>query len=166
MQVLSEIHGFLFGNPLAPHPLGLASLLLTVAAVVHIFWPRLRALVLGLLRLNWLAYAVPVISGTILFASGRRTPSATEYEGGLTRYGCPPDPARAWEHLMYAGFVLLSLLAMEALLRRGYLEPLGITEGRARLLVPVVALFMYGCAYMVGRVAILPGSALIGECVR
>lgn len=148
-----------------PHVLAIASLLLTAAGTAYVFSEKLRGLTLLTLRLTWVAFLIPAISGIILLVSGRRVPSTVDIGTGLTRYGCPPDANRGWEHLMYAAFILLSLLALEALLKRGYFEALGVSGLRERLFVPLVALFLYGCAYMVGRVAILPGTSYIDGCM-
>ncbi|WP_369699451.1 hypothetical protein [Deinococcus sp. YIM 77859] len=80
-------------------------------------------------------------------------PSATDVGGGVTKYGLPVDPSRNWEHWMYAGFALLSLYVTEVLLQGRLVHP-----RRGLRVLPVVTLFLYGCAYMVGRVAVFPGS--------
>ena len=54
---------------------------------------------------------------------------------------------------MYTFFALLSLYLIEILMRSTAIERrIGLR------LLPVATLFLYGCAYMVGRVATFPGN--------
>lgn len=80
-------------------------------------------------------------------------PSATNVGGGLSKYGLPVDPSRDWEHWMYSALCLLTLYITEVLVK-GRLVP----HRPGLRFLPVATLFLYGCAYMIGRVAVFPGS--------
>lgn len=107
------------------------------------------------LGLTWLTFLIPAVTGVILALSGSKVASAVDIGGGKTRYGLPYDPTQEFMHLLYPGFALLTLLLIVPLLR-GQL-PL-LSERRRLWILPVATLFLYGCAYMAGFVAVFPGS--------
>ena len=73
--------------------------------------------------------------------------SAHVYTGGK-----PFDPTQNVMHSMYTLFAFVTLLAL-GVLRQGTL----LRGRRALLVLPVATLFLYGCAYMIGFVAVFPG---------
>lgn len=156
MELLRAFHGYQFGSSLAllfPTPYALATLILMVWSVA----PAVKGVVgrsfLVWLRVVWALTLIPAATGVILALGGEKVPSAVDVGGGLTRYGLPYDPSRDLEHWMYSAFALLSLYVIEVLVRGRMIEH------RAGLkYLPVVTLFLYGVAYMIGRVAVLPGS--------
>ena len=156
MDVLRALHGYSFDFDLAflfPNLFALASLIL-------FFWslrPALRGelssgFVMGV-RVTWLTFLLPAVTGILLTLGGGKVPSAVDVGGGKTKFGTPYDPTQEGMHWLYGGFGLLSLIVIELLIRGE------VIERRTGLRVlPVVILFMYGCAYMVGHVAFYPGS--------
>lgn len=155
---------------LAPTPLALAATVLFVWSLAPAFKGQVGAGFLGWLRLTWALTLLPAVTGIILAVSGGKVassipaPAAVQQElcgqvANLTRYCFPADPPRDLEHWMYTGFTVLSLLAVEALARdRWNGEFLGVNIGLK--LLPVITLFLAGCVYMIGRVAVLPGNSV------
>ena len=156
MELLRALHNLRFDTPLGllfSNPLVAASLVLFVWSL----GPAIKGIVgrafLVWLRLTWAAFLLPAVTGVVLALGGLRVASATDAGAGTTRYGFPVDPSRDWEHWMYVAFVLLSLYIIEVLVRGR------MVEHRVGLkFLPVVTLFMYGCAFMIARVAVFPGS--------
>lgn len=167
MDVLRLIHGYQFGSALAllfPTPYALATLVLFLWSLGPALKGEVRQGFLVWLRLTWVLTLLPVVTGVILAVGGEKVPSATRASadylrehcgqvGDLSKYCLPVDPSRDWEHWMYSAFALLSLYIIEVLVK-GRL----ISHRRGLRYLPVATLFLYGCAYMVGRVAVLPGS--------
>ncbi|MCP2013191.1 hypothetical protein L1280_000319 [Deinococcus sp. HSC-46F16] len=156
MELLRLIHGYQFNNALAflfPTPYALATLVLFVWSLGPALKGELRGGFLAWLRVTWVLTLIPVVTGVILSLGGAKVPSATAVQDGLTKYRYPADPSRDWEHWMYSAFCLLSLYVLEVLVRGKLVE-----HRRGLRFLPVVTLFLYGCAYMVGRVAVFPGS--------
>ncbi|WP_221089144.1 hypothetical protein [Deinococcus aquaedulcis] len=156
MDFLQLIHGYQFPSSLAllfPTPYALATLVLFVWSIAPAVKTRVSTSFLVWLRLTWALTLIPGVTGVLLTLSGLKVPSATDVGGGATKYGYPADPSRDWEHWMYAGFCLLSLYVIEVLVKGRMIEH---RDGLKFL--PLVTLFLYGCAYMVGRVAVFPGS--------
>lgn len=156
MEFLRLIHGYQFGSSLAllfPTPFALATLILFVWSL----GPALKGTVgfsfLVWLRITWALTLIPGVTGVILALGGAKVPSATDVGGGLTKYGLPYDSSRDPEHWMYAAFSLLTLYVIEVLVKGHMVE-----HRRGLKFLPLATLFLYGCAYMVGRVAVLPGS--------
>ncbi|WP_019584949.1 hypothetical protein [Deinococcus apachensis] len=156
MDLLRLIHGYQFGTALAllfPTPYALATLVLFLWSLGPAIGRQVRTGFLVWLRLTWALTLIPVVTGIILAVGGAKVPSAVNVGGGLTRYGLPYDPSRDWEHWMYSALCLLSLYVIEVLVK-GRL----IRHQTGLRYLPVATLFLYGCAYMVGRVAVFPGS--------
>ncbi|AXG98909.1 hypothetical protein DVJ83_06740 [Deinococcus wulumuqiensis] len=156
MDVLRALHGYSFNFDaafLAPNPFALTSLLLFVWS----FWMLRRDEVtpgfLAGVRLTWLTFLLPALTGIVLTLAGGKVPSAVDVGGGKTKFGTPYDPTQEGMHWLYGVFALLSLLLIESLIRGQFIE-----RRKGLKLLPVVILFMYGCAYMVGHVAFYPGS--------
>ena len=157
MNVLQALHDLQFNTGLArlfPTPYALATLVLFVWSFVFLFQPRPSRAFTLLLRVTWVTFLLPAVTGVILALGGLKVPSAVAAPGrDVTKYGFLPDPSRNWEHWMYALFGLISLVAIEALLAGR-----AVPHRTGLRFLPVVTLFLYGVAYMVGRVAVLPGS--------
>jgi hypothetical protein len=156
MEFLRLVHGYQINSPVAllfPTPYALATLVLFVWSVAPAIKGRVGPGFMVWLRLTWVLTLLPGVTGLLLALGGAKVPSATDVGKGVTKYGFPADPSRDWEHWMYAGFCLLSLYVIELMIREK------LTPQRLGLrLLPVATLFLYGCAYMVGRVAVFPGS--------
>ncbi|WP_216318663.1 hypothetical protein [Deinococcus aestuarii] len=156
MDLLRLIHNVQFGSSLAllfPTPLALGTLVLFLWSLGPALKGTVRTGFLVALRVVWVLTLLPAVTGVILAVGGAKVPSAVNVGGGLTKYGLPYDPSRDPEHWMYTAFVLLSLYVIEVLVRGRLVE-----HRRGLRFLPVVTLFLYGCAYMVGRVAVFPGS--------
>ncbi|MFC4637317.1 hypothetical protein [Deinococcus hohokamensis] len=156
MDLLRLIHGYQFGTSLAllfPTPYALATLILFVWSLAPALKGTVSRSFLVWLRVTWALTLIPGVTGVLLALGGAKVPSATNVGGGLTRYGLPYDPSRDGEHWMYAAFALLTLYLLEVLVAGRM-----IRHERGLKFLPVATLFLYGCAYMVGRVAVLPGS--------
>ncbi|GGS20248.1 hypothetical protein [Deinococcus knuensis] len=156
MEFLRLIHGYQFPSGLAllfPTPYALATLILFVWSIAPAVKMRTGAGFTLWLRVTWVLTLLPAVTGVILALGGAKVPSATDVGGGLSKYNYPTDPSRDWEHWMYAGLCVISLYVIEVLVRGR------LIEHRVGLrLLPVATLFLYGCAYMIGRVAVFPGS--------
>ncbi|WP_412028477.1 hypothetical protein [Deinococcus yunweiensis] len=156
MEWLRQIHNIRFDTPLGLFLSGP----LVVAALVLFLWsvaPAVKGTVsrgfIVWLRVTWAAFLLPAVTGVVLALGGLKVASATDAGGGTTRYGFPVDPSRDWEHWMYAAFTLLTLYVIEVLIKGRVIEHrLGLK------FLPVATLFMYGCTFMIGRVAVFPGS--------
>lgn len=156
MDLLRAVHTFHLNTPFGIF----LSTPYVVAALVLFAWslgPALKGQVgrgfVAWLRLTWVLFLLPGVTGVLLALGGARTASATDVGGGLTRYGFPVDPSRNWEHWMYTAFCLLSLYIVEVLVGGRV-----VARTAGLRLLPVVTLFMYGCAFMISRVAVFPGS--------
>lgn len=157
MDILKQIHDLqlppLLPLPLWPTPFALATFVLFLWSFGPALKQEVRFGFLVWLRLTWAALLIPAVTGVILAVGGLKVPSATDVGGGLSKYGFRVDPNRDLEHLMYTFFALLSLYLIEILMRSTAIERrIGLR------LLPVATLFLYGCAYMVGRVATFPGN--------
>lgn len=182
-EFLRAVHSFTFGGDWAmlfPTPLALAALVLFLWSFAPAYRGRVDAGFRFWLRLTWVLTLLPAVTGLILAVGGCKVASAVavppaslgaeclNYAAAqgwaaehLSRYCLPVQPSRDAEHWMYAAFAVLSLLAVEALLsRRWNGQWLGLNLGYK--LLPVITLFLYGCVYMVGRVAVLPGNGVLG----
>ena len=156
MELLRLIHNYQFGSSLAllfPTPYALATLVLFVWSLGPALKGEVRFGFLVWLRLTWALTLIPAVTGVILAVGGAKVPSATDVGGGVSKYGLPTDPSRDWEHWMYSAFCLLTLYVIEVLVK-GRTVP----HRSGLRFLPVATLFLYGCAYMIGRVAVLPGS--------
>ncbi|ADV67112.1 hypothetical protein [Deinococcus maricopensis] len=170
MSLLTSLHDLQFRTGLAflfPTPLALATLLLFLWSLRFLARTDVPRAFVTLVRVTWVLALLPAITGVLLALGGAKTASATRATAeelarncpaatpaqDLTRYCLPYDPSRNLEHWMYASFVILSLVMIELMLRGRFLS-----ERTALRLIPVAALFLYGVAYMVGRVAVFPGS--------
>ncbi|GGQ95012.1 hypothetical protein [Deinococcus ruber] len=138
---------------LAPTPLALACLILFVWSIGPAIRLKVGRPMVWWLRLTWVLTLIPAVTGVILALGGGKVASAVAAAKGVTKYGFAPDPKRNLEHWMYAALVLLSLYAIEVLIQGKLIKP----QAGLRIL-PVATLFLYGVAYMVGRVAVFPGS--------
>lgn len=157
MDILKQIHDLsipnIFPVPLLPTPLALVSFILFLWSLGPALKQEVRFGFLVWLRLTWAALLIPAVTGVILAVGGLKVPSATDAGGGMTKYGYKVDHVRDGEHMMYAAFCLISLYVIEVLIKGRLIEhKLGLR------FLPVVTLFLYGAAYMVGRVAVFPGS--------
>ncbi|AWT36122.1 hypothetical protein GCM10008956_01250 [Deinococcus arenae] len=156
MEFLRQLHDLHFNTPLGillSNPLVAASLVLFVWSVA----PAVKGVVgrgfLVWLRVTWATFLLPAVTGVLLALNGEKVASATDMGKGLSRYGQPVDPSRNLEHWMYVAFVLLSLFGIE------FLVASRLIDRRIGLrFLPLVTFFMYGCAFMIGRVAVFPGS--------
>ena len=159
MAFLKALHDYQFNNALAfffPTPLALVTLVLLVWSLAPAIKGTVGFSFLVWLRLTWFMTLLPAATGVMLALGGARVPSATDAGHGLTKYGFPVDPKRDLEHWMYAAFALLSLYAIEVLIKGRLLDArLGLR------LLPVATLFLYGVAYMVGRVAVFPSNGVV-----
>ncbi|MBZ9750346.1 hypothetical protein K7W42_05645 [Deinococcus sp. HMF7604] len=155
MEFLRQLHGYQivgFPIPLFPTPLALLTLVLFVWSLGPALKLQVGTPFLVWLRLTWAGLLLPGVTGILLALGGLKVPSATDV-GGATKYGYAADPSRDWEHWMYTAFCLLTLYIIEVLVKGRMVEHrIGLR------LLPVATLFLYGCAYMVGRVAVFPGS--------
>ncbi|WP_261664091.1 hypothetical protein [Deinococcus sp. Marseille-Q6407] len=179
IDFLKTLHDFVWPNSwvaafpllsLAPTPLALASTVLFIWSLAPAFKGRVGAGFLGWLGLTCVLALLPVVTGLILAISGGKVPSAVAAPADvqqrlcgqvsdLTRYCLPADPPRDLEHWMYTAFTLFSLLAVGALARgRWNGDFLGVNIGLK--LLPIITLFLAGCVYMIGRVALVPGNAV------
>ncbi|BBN95499.1 hypothetical protein DEIGR_101040 [Deinococcus grandis] len=156
MEFIRRLHDLRFDTPLGI----LLSTPLVAACLVLFVWslaPAIKGAVSPSfkvwLRVTWAAFLLPAVTGVLLALNGEKVASATDVGKGLSRYGYPVDPSRNGEHWMYVAFVLGSLYLIEVLMG----ERLVARRVGLRFL-PLVTLFMYGCAFMIGRVAVLPGS--------
>lgn len=159
MEWLRLIHGYRFDTPLGiffSNPLVAATLVLFVWSLAPAVKGRVNVGFLVWLRVTWAAFLLPAVIGVILALDGLKVPSATPAAGGLTKYGFPVDPNRDAEHWMYAAFVLLTLYVIEVLVKGRMIEHrIGLR------FLPVATLFMYGCAFMIARVAVFPGNSVV-----
>ncbi|UBV43336.1 hypothetical protein LAJ19_03740 [Deinococcus taeanensis] len=167
MEFLRLIHGYQFDTAAAqlfPTPYALATLVLFIWSLAPAIKAHVGRGFMAWLRLTWALTLIPGVTGVILALGGEKVPSATRagadvlrercgQDGDLSRYCFPVDPSRNWEHSMYAALCLLTLYIIEVLVQ-GRL----IKAQTALRLLPVATLFLYGCAYMIGRVAVVPGS--------
>ncbi len=159
MNVLREIHRFALPIPGVGHHLVLLAALLFLVSLFMVLRPTVPPLFVWLLRLNWLAYAVNAVTGILLAIMGLKVPSATaDHVTGdghkVTAFGFPVDSSRNLDHLMYAGFALVTLYVLELLIAGRVLK-----DGWLRRVVFVTAtLFLLGVAYMAVRVAYFPGA--------
>lgn len=158
MELLKLIHNFSLPNPfpfVSPFntPLALFTFVLFVWSLVPAIKLHVSHGFLWCLRANWVLFGIMAITGMLLSLSGLKVASATDVGGGVTRYGFRVDPIRDSEHIMYTAFCVLSLYAIEVLIKGQVLE-----RKTALRILPAVTLFLYGAAYMVGRVAVFPGN--------
>ncbi len=156
MEFLRQIHDFQFNSSWAflfPTPYALITLILFLLSIWPAIIGRVGPAFLVALRLAWLMTFIPAITGIILAVAGGKVPSATNAGGGLSKYGYPIDPSRNLEHWMYAGLAIFSLYFIEVVVKGKVIE----TKVGTRFL-PIITLFLYGCAYMISRVAVFPGS--------
>lgn len=157
MSVLQALHNWQFNSALAllfPTPFALACLVLFVWSLVFLWRPVVTAGFRWVTWACWALFLLPAVTGVLLALTGHKVPSAVAAAGtDATKYGFAPDPSRNWEHWMYSAFALLSLLLIPPLTSGRLFRP----EVGARL-VPAVTFFLYGVAYMIGRVAVFPGS--------
>lgn len=156
MELLQAVHGYQFFGAwakLTPTPYALVTLVLFVWSIFPAIRGAVHSSFTAGLRVTWFFTLLPAVTGILLALNGLKVPSATAAAGGLTKYGFEPDPSRNWEHWMYSLFALMSLYVLEILVRGK------LIDHRVGLrFLPVVTLFLYGVAYMIGRVAVLPGS--------
>ncbi|WP_027481877.1 hypothetical protein [Deinococcus pimensis] len=155
MDLLVALHRFALPIPIVGHHLVLLTALLFLLSLPMLARPAVPSWYVVLLRVTWAAFALNTLSGLILGLTGQKVPSAVPATpgGNVTAVGFPPDPSRHWEHLMYAGFAILSLYIMEVLVAGRALP-----RDRGLRFMPLLTLFLVCVAYMSVRVAYLPGS--------
>lgn len=160
MDLLKQIHDLGLPNPFPfTSPFNTPLALTTFVLFVWSFGPMLKQEVrfgfLVWLRLTWASLLIPAVTGVILAVGGLKVASATDVGGGLSRYGFKVDGHRDADHLMYTAFCLLSLYLIEVLVKGRMIEhKVGLR------FLPAATLFLYGAAYMVGRVAVFPGNSV------
>ena len=168
MDVLRAFHDYkLFW--LWPTPFALCCFVLMIWSVLPALRGRMDRGFVWLTRLSWAVFALYGVSGIILALSGQKVASAVattdariidicakagiSVSGGVTRYCFPPDPQRNLEHWMYTSFCLVSLYLIGRIIAGTLVERrLGLRY------LPLVTLFLWGAAYMIWRVAVLPGN--------
>lgn len=156
MDLLRTLHGYQgIPFPLFVTPFAFTTFILFVWSVVVAARGRPDRGFRAWLGLTWVTFLLPALTGLILALNGGKVASAVDIGGGRTRYGLPYDPTQEFMHLLYPGFALLTLLLLGPLLRAQL--PL-LSERRRLWILPVATLFLYGCAYMAGFVAVFPGS--------
>lgn len=168
MDLLRALHNIQIPNvlpvPLTPTPLALFCLVLFLWSFGPALKQDVRAGFVVWLRLTWAIFLLPAVTGALLALGGAQVPSATrapaEYirdvcqaSGDLSRHCLPVDPSQNGMHWMYVLFTVLSLIVIEVLIRGRVIE-----RGLGLKALPVVTLFMYGAAYMIGHSATFPGS--------
>jgi hypothetical protein len=157
MAFIKWLHDWQVATPFAlviPTPLAIACFVLFLWSFGPAIKLRVGRPMVLWLRLTWALTLLPAVTGIILAVGGGKTASAVAAAGQTTtRYGYPPDPSRNLEHWMYAAFILLSLYIIEVLVQ-GKL----VKHNPGLRYLPLVTFFMWGCAFMVYRVAVLPGS--------
>lgn len=156
MELLRAIHGYQFGSALAllfPTPYALSTLILLVWSLAPAVKGTVSRSFLVWLRVVWALTLIPVATGVILALGGAKVPSATDIGNGGSKYGYLVDPSRDLEHWMYSAFALISLYVIEVLVKGRLIE-----HKSGLKYLPVATLFLYGVAYMIWRVAVLPGS--------
>lgn len=156
MEVLRMLHGYQFNSEWAlffPTPFSLVTLVLFVWSLGPLLHKTIRPWYVVWLRLTWGFFLLPAVLGTALLIDGRQVPSATDLGEGFSKYGLPVDENRTLEHLMYSLFALVSLYLLELMIKGQLLKPQLVYK-----IMPVVTLFLYGVAYMIGRTAVLPGN--------
>ncbi len=158
MAFITWLHNWQVASPFAlviPTPLAIACFVLFLWSFGPAIKLRVGRPMVLWLRLTWALTLLPAVTGIILAVGGSKVASAVAQTGqATTKYGYPPDPNRNYEHWMYAGLVLLSLYIIEVLIHGKLIKPqIGLRY------LPLVTFFMWGCAFMVYRVAVLPGSA-------
>ncbi|AWN23456.1 hypothetical protein DKM44_09640 [Deinococcus irradiatisoli] len=158
MDLLRAFHDFTFNTSLAklfPNPFTLACFLLLVWSVAPAFSGRLGRSFVVLTRLSWAVFGLYGLSGVLLALAGHKVASAVVAAGSsVTKYGFAPDPKRNLEHWMYTVFALSSLYFIEVLIAGKLIE-----RRKGLYFLPLVTLFLWGCAYMIGRVAVFPGES-------
>ena len=158
MDLLRALHDLSFNTwslaRLFPNPFILACFVLLIWSVpVALRGVVDRGFTL-LTRLSWAIFFLYGLSGILLAVSGLKVASAVAEAGKeVTKYGFLPDPKRNLEHWMYTVFALGSLYFIEVLIAGKLID-----RRRGLYFLPVVTLFLWGCAYMIGRVAIFPGE--------
>lgn len=159
MDILKQLHDLqlppLLPLPLWPTPIALVTFVLFLWSFGPALKTEVRLGFLVWLRLTWAALLIPGVTGVILAVGGLKVPSATDVGGGLSKYGYRVDPNRDLEHLMYTAFALISLYLIELLIKGRMIE-----HQKGLKFLPFVTLFLYGAAYMIGRVATFPGNGV------
>ncbi|AIZ46492.1 hypothetical protein QR90_05710 [Deinococcus radiopugnans] len=158
MDLLRAIHSyhFQYGTVFAlliPTPYVLATLILMVWSIAPAVKKTISRSFMLWLRLVWVLTLLPAATGVILALGGLKVASATDIGNGGSKYGYLVDPSRNLEHWMYSAFALISLYLIEILVAGRMIDH---KDGLKYL--PVATLFLYGVAYMIWRVAVLPGS--------
>lgn len=177
MDILKQIHDLGLPNPfpfVSPFntPLALVSFVLFLWSFGPALKGEVRPGFLVWLRLTWAALLIPAATGVMLALGGGKVASSVPAGAAhlsaacqefaakngldtsqLTRYCLPADPVRDGEHLMYSAFALLSLYAIEVLIKGRLVD-----AKKGLRVLPVVTLFLYGAVYMIGRVAVFPGN--------
>ncbi len=157
MAFLTWLHNWQIASPFAlviPTPLAVACLVLFLWSFGPAIKLRVGRPMMVWLRFTWALTLIPAVTGVILAVSGSKVASAVAAAGqATTKYGYPPDAKRNGEHWMYAAFVVLSLYIVELMIQGRFVK----RETALRYL-PLVTFFMWGCSFMVYRVAVLPGS--------
>ncbi len=157
MDLLRAFHDWTFNTSLAklfPNPFTLACFLLLAWSVIPAITGTLSRGFVLLTRLSWAVFVLSGVSGVLLAISGHKVASAVAAAGSsVTKYGFMPDPKRNLEHWMYTVFALGSLYFIELLIAGKLIE-----RRKGLYFLPLVTLFLWGCAYMIGRVAVFPGE--------
>jgi len=157
MAFLLWLHNWQVATPFAlviPTPLAIAALVLFVWSIGPAIRLRVGRPMIWWLRLTWVLTLLPAVTGVILALGGHKVASAVAAAGeATTKYGYAPDPKRNFEHWMYAGLTVISLYIIEVIIQGKLVSPkVGLR------LLPLVTFFMWGCTFMIYRVAVLPGS--------
>ena len=173
MAFITWLHNWQLSTPfglLIPTPLAVVTLVLFVWSIGPAIKLKVGRPMVWWLRLTWVLTLLPAVTGTILALGGGKVASAiattnptiiqkcaeagAKVAGGITRYCNQPDPKRNLEHWMYAGLAIVSLYIIEVLIAGKLVSPkIGLR------VLPLVAFFLWGCCFMVYRVAVLPGAS-------
>ena len=158
MDLLRAFHDFTFGTALAklfPNPFTLVCLVLMVWSVA----PALRGAVdrgfVWLTRLSWLVFALYGLSGVVLALSG---PQGGE-RGGRSGQDRHQVRLPARPQAQPGTLDVQRLRAGQLVFHRSLIAGKLIDRRRGLYFLPVVTLFLWGCAYMIGRVAVFPGES-------
>ena len=158
MAFITWLHNWQLSTPfglLIPTPLAVVTLVLFAWSIGPAIKLKVGRPMVWWLRLTWALTLLPAVTGTILALGGVKVASAVAVAGqATTRYGFPPDPKRNLEHWMYAGLAIASLYIIEVLIAGKLVSPkIGLR------VLPLVTFFLWGCCFMVYRVAVLPGAS-------